>query len=143
MKNRSRIALAVTTVAAFAGSGSAALAEPPEPIGPGDVIVELPTVPLPGPGLDLPETDDPCDPIEEECGDPGPVDPGPGPGDPGPGFPGPGDLTADPCDPIEESCSPDPCDPVEESCEPGPGETPEPGECDLDEICLRTPTFTG
>jgi hypothetical protein len=131
MKHRSRIALAITTLAALAGSGSAALAETLEPSGTGDVIIELPTVPLPGVGLpELDLTDDQCDPVEAPCDDPGP-------GDPDPGVPGPDDFTADPCNPIVESCGPGPGE------TPEPGVTPEPEPCELDDVCTRTPTFTG
>ena len=139
MKNCSRIALAITTVAAFAGSGSAALAEPPDPIGPADVAVGQPIMPLPGndlPDLDL--TDDPCGIVDAPCDDNDPD-----PGNPDPWFPGPGDLTDDPCNPAEEPCGPGPDDTPDPDETPEPDDTPEPEVCELDDVCTRTPTFTG
>lgn len=82
-------------------------------------------------------TDDPCDPVEGPCGggndgDDDPVNPDL--------PPGPDELTDDPCDPVEADCG-------------GGGggggddgdddEDPTPDPCLLDEVCTRTPTFTG
>lgn len=76
-------------------------------------------------------TDDPCDPVEGPCGggndgDDDPVNPDL--------PPGPGDVTDDPCDPVEADCG---------GGGGGDGEDPPPVPCVLDEVCTRTPTFTG
>jgi hypothetical protein len=72
------------------------------------------------------ETDDQCDPVEGPCGgddDDDPVDPA---------VPdGPDEVTDDLCDPVEADCGDD------------DGEDPLPEPCVLDEVCTRTPTFTG
>jgi hypothetical protein len=73
-----------------------------------------------------------CQPWDELCPDPNP-DPDP---DPDPNFPGPDELTDDPCDPVEGPCGGGGEDP-----DPEPEPQPEP--CQLDEVCERTPTFTG
>lgn len=145
MRHLTRLPLAIATIAALNLGGAAALAESPTPFPalPGEIVLDVPCNPVeelcadpepdpelnpaipPGPG-DI--TTDPCDPVEQFCGDP----------DPDPGIPeGPGDFTADPCDPVEQSCGGDP------EPEPEPTPDPEPEPCALDDVCTRTPTFTG
>jgi hypothetical protein len=140
-----KLPFAIAAIVGLNIAGASVLAETPpfDPVGAFEAP-ELPGDPEPDPDPALnPElppgpgsfTDDPCDPVEGPCGDPHP--------DPDPGIPdGPGSFTDDPCDPVEGPCGggadPDP--------QPDPDLTPVPetgGECDVDDVCDGTPTFTG
>jgi len=122
MRYFTRLPLTIAVFAALGLGGTTALAQPgPSPL---DQIVVV---------------DDPCEPAEEDCGDPDP--------EINPDIPQiPPVLTDDPCEPAEEDCG-DPEDIPEEERIPEeeetPEDTPDPEPCELDDVCTRTPTFTG
>jgi hypothetical protein len=136
MRTLVRFTAAVVVVGGLNLYGTSALAETP-PASPDELGIDEPE-PDPVPNPDIPFgpgelTDDPCDPVEGECGGGDPV---PNPDIP----PGPGQFTDDPCDPVEGACgggTPDDGDDPEE-----PLDEPElPGG--LDDLRPATPTFTG
>ena len=129
MRTILRTTVAAAAIAGLNLAGTSALAGPPEP-GP---FEELTVVELLGdePLDDL--TGDTCEPTEGPCGggdEDDPVDPV---------VPdGPDEVTDDPCDPVESDCG----DGDGGGDDDADGD-PAPEPCVLDEVCTRTPTFTG